>query len=73
MRMGNWKAVRQNMLRDNNPEPLKTELYNLESDIGENNDLANKYPEIVQQVETIMESEHTPSELFPMPVLDSPR
>ena len=73
VRMGNWKAVRQNMLRDNNPEPLKTELYNLESDIGENNDLANKYPEIVQQVETIMESEHTPSELFPMPVLDSPR
>lgn len=70
VRMGNWKAVRQNMLRDDNPEPLKTELYNLEIDVSEKNDLADNYPEIIQQVEAIMQAEHTPSELFPMPVLD---
>lgn len=72
VRMGDWKAVRQDMLRDGNPEPLKIELYNLGVDIGETTDLASKHPEIVRQMAAIMASEHTPSELFPMPPLESP-
>ena len=40
VRMGDWKAVRQNMLRRNNPDPLKIELYNLKDDIGESRDVA---------------------------------
>lgn len=71
VRMGDWKAVRQDLLSDDNPEPLKVELYNLGTDIGETTDLASRHPEIVRQMEAIMESEHTPSEIFPLPPLDS--
>jgi len=70
VRMGDWKAVRQNILRRNNPEPLKVELYNLKDDIAESRDLAAEHPEIVARMQKIMEAEHAPSELFPMPPLD---
>jgi len=73
VRMGDWKAVRQDLLNDDNPDPLKIELYDLATDIGETTDLASKHPNIVRQMEAIMTSEHTPSELFPMPPLDSPK
>lgn len=72
VRMGDWKAVRQDLLNEDSSQPLKTELYNLSSDIGETTDVASQYPGVVRQMEAIMESEHTPSELFPMPALDSP-
>jgi arylsulfatase len=58
VRMGKWKAVRKN-IRDGN---LTIELYNLETDILEQNDLSNQYPEIVQRIEEIMKLEHVPSE-----------
>jgi arylsulfatase len=70
VRMGDWKAVRQNMLRDDNPEPLETQLYNLESDIGESKNVADDYPEVVKQLERIMANARIPSEVFPMPPLD---
>jgi arylsulfatase len=71
VRMGNWKAVRQEMLRRTNPDPLKIELYNLESDIGESQDVANKHPQVVARMRKIMRSEHQPSSLFPMPPIDN--
>ena len=70
LRMGDWKAVRQNMLRRDNPEPLKIELYNLKDDIGESRDVAGQYPEIVARMRRIMAAEHLPSELFAMPPID---
>lgn len=70
VRMGHWKAVRQGILRRNNPDPLKIELYNLKNDVGESRDVAAKHPEIVARMRTIMEAEHVPSELFPMPPID---
>jgi len=54
VRMGKWKGVRQNILRRNNPEPLKIELYNLESDIGESRDVAAEYPDVVARIEKVM-------------------
>ena len=72
VRMGDWKAVRQDLLNEDSSQPLKTELYNLASDIGETTDVASQYPGVVRQMEAVMESEHTPSKLFPMPALDSP-
>jgi arylsulfatase len=68
--MGDWKAVRQQMLRRNNPSPLKIELYNLKSAIGESNDVAASHPDIVARMQQIMSQQHTPTELFPLPVLD---
>jgi arylsulfatase len=70
VRMGDWKADRQEMLRRNNPDPLKIELYNLKDDVGESRDVAAEHPEIVARMRKIMESEHVPSELFPMPPID---
>jgi arylsulfatase len=70
VRMGNWKAVRQNILRRSNPDPLKIELYDLGNDIGESRDVAAEHPEIVARVRKIMDSQHIPSDLFPMPPLD---
>jgi arylsulfatase len=70
VRMGDWKGVRQNIKRRNNKDPLKIELYNLREDIGETNDVAAEYPEIVEQIREIMRTEREPSEVFPMPPLD---
>ena len=66
----NWKAVRQNLLRKNNKDPLKIELFNLRDDIGESRDVATEHPEIVTRMRTIMDAEHTHSDIFAMPPLD---
>ena len=71
IRMGDWKAVRQNMLKKNNPDPLKIELYNLAEDIGEQNDLAAKEPDVVERARILMAKEHVPSEVFPLRPLDN--
>ncbi len=52
VRMGKWKAYRLGG-RDS-----KTELYDIEKDIAETNNLAVSHPEIIQQMEAIMEKEH---------------
>ena len=67
IRVGDWKAIRQKM----NKGRLVTELYNLAEDSGEQNNLAAERPEIVAQLEQLMEREHTPSELFPLKPIDS--
>jgi arylsulfatase A len=68
VRMGDWKGVRRNLHQGN----TRIELYNLASDIGERTDLADKYPEVVKRISVIMRREHTPSDVFPIKVLDSP-
>jgi arylsulfatase A-like enzyme len=59
VRMGSWKAYRPGFQE-------KIELYNLEDDIGEQNDLALKHPEIVAKIEEILQTARTESELFPL-------
>lgn len=59
VRMGDWKAIRHGV-----GQPI--ELYNLASDIGEQNDLAAESPDIVARIEDIMTNGRTPSELFPL-------
>ncbi|MEX0936308.1 MAG: arylsulfatase [Pirellulales bacterium] len=70
VRKGDWKAVRLDMMRRNNPDPLKIELYNLASDVGESQDIAADHPEMVDQMRNIMREARTPSELFPLRPLD---
>ncbi|MBT3374423.1 MAG: sulfatase-like hydrolase/transferase [Lentisphaerae bacterium] len=57
VRMEQWKAVR---LRSRKGKIAKLELYNLKTDIGEDNDVAGEHPEIVQRMEQIMGEAHTP-------------
>jgi arylsulfatase len=68
--MGPWKAVRQNMLRRNNADPLKIELYNLDEDISESRDVAALHPDVLDRARALFAEQHTPSALFPMPPLD---
>ena len=68
--MGNWKGIRQNMLRKNNKNPLKIELYNLQKNISESDDVAAENPEIVAKVRQLMKEQHTPSADFPFRPID---
>ena len=40
---------------------MKIELYNLEEDIQELNDVSEDHPEIIEQMKEIMIKEHTPA------------
>ncbi|WP_016778396.1 sulfatase-like hydrolase/transferase [Anaerophaga thermohalophila] len=44
------------------------ELYNLEKDPGETNNVAGKYPEVVSEIKSTMEKAHKPSPVFKLPV-----
>ena len=59
VRMGDWKGVR----RGHNSN---IELCDLTQDIKEENDIADRHPEIVAEIARIMETEHTESEDFPI-------
>lgn len=59
VRMGKWKGIRKNIFKDS----LRVQLYNLEEDIQELNDISAQHPEIVQQIETIFKKEHIPAEI----------
>ena len=54
VRLGKWKAIRNNIFKGN----MAIELYNLEEDIQELNNVAADNPEIVKQIEEIMVKEH---------------
>tara|TARA_B100001057_G_scaffold61177_3_gene54517 strand:- start:293 stop:1768 length:1476 start_codon:yes stop_codon:yes gene_type:complete len=68
---GKWKAIRQKMLRKGkNHDPLKIELYDLEKDASESNDLASENPQVVKRLKKLMENQHVPSKEFPIQVID---
>lgn len=72
LRVGNWKAIRRNLLPRGKDAPptLKIELFNLDTDPGETTDISAQHPEIVATMERIMREQHTPSKDFPFPALD---
>lgn len=61
VRMGQWKGVKYNVLKDPGA-PL--ELYDLNQDIGEENNVAGQHPEIVAQMEEILHKARENSEIF---------
>ncbi len=62
IRKGDWKGVRNNAFLN----PTSTiELYNLATDPQEQENVADKYPEIAKELEALISQAHTPSELFP--------
>ena len=66
VRLGRYKGVRRGIASGN----AKIELYDLQADIGEATDIAAQHPEIVAQVAARFKSEHTPSQVFPLPGVD---
>ncbi len=55
VRMGDWKAQRMNILEGN----MDIDLYNLKEDVREEHNVADKHPEIVDDVRTMMRDAHT--------------
>ncbi len=53
VRMGKWKAVRLEIRRQ---DDAPIQLFDLEQDISESNDLADQYPEVVDSARSVMES-----------------
>lgn len=68
IRVGDWKAVRQNMAKGN----LDIELYNIAQDIGEQHDVAADHPELVNKLAKMMSEVRTPSTVFPLIPMDKP-
>jgi len=58
IRFGNWKAIR-NDRHFVNHKPI--ELYNLNTDISETNNVAADHPDIVEKARKIFEEAHVPS------------
>lgn len=61
IRMGQWKGIRFNMAKNPNA-PI--ELYRLTDDIGEENNLADQYPDILKKIDNLMNEAHIYSKNF---------
>ena len=68
VRKGRWKALRLKLKQGDDT----IVLYDLESDPGETTDVAAANPDIVADMRRIMEAEHVPSDVFPLPTIDTP-
>lgn len=63
VRKENWKAVWLGV--NKNPDgPM--ELYDLEKDPSEHNNLAAEFPEVVREMESLMKKAHIPNPAFPL-------
>jgi len=59
VRMGKWKGIRLG-------REAKLQLYDLDKDIGEKNDVADRYPDVVKKIEAIMKKAVTPNPRYPV-------
>lgn len=59
VRMGPWKGIRMGA-------GSGMELYNLEQDLGEKRNVAKKHPDVVREIEHIMESAYEPHLRYPL-------
>lgn len=76
VRVGPWKGVRQNLQPRGKKKAAKAgasklELYHLVDDPAESRDVAAEHPEIVAQLQAILQAQHVRSPDFPMAALDA--
>ncbi|MCS3796000.1 arylsulfatase [Niastella sp. OAS944] len=63
VRMGKWKGVKLNAAANPNG-PI--ELYDLQTDVAEKNNVADKHPDVVAEIKKIMQEQHRESPDFPL-------
>lgn len=63
VRQGTWKAVMLQARKGIDQQPI--ELYDLSNDIHEDNNLAEQYPQKVEEMREIMKAAHVESTIFP--------
>jgi arylsulfatase len=68
IRDGDWKAVRRDLKKK---KPAEWELYNLEADREEANNLAANHPDIVRRLEQAWLATRTVEPDFPVPLVDN--
>ncbi|MEF8788299.1 MAG: arylsulfatase [Planctomycetota bacterium] len=61
-RDGRWKALRRNVR--SRGFDASVELYDLQNDIGEQNDVADEHPEVCERMKNIMTEAHAEPEVF---------
>ena len=61
IRCGDWKGVK---LFAGYPDKTRFELYDLSTDVHEDNDLSAQYPEVVEKLKSMMDTVRTDSEIF---------
>lgn len=59
LRMGKWKLVQKGLLKE--PQPF--ELYDLENDSLEQNNVAGQFPQIIEQMQLILDTVRTEPEI----------
>jgi len=69
LRMGEWKAVKRDIEKLPHGE---TELYDLQADIGETNNVAALYPDIVRKIDSLLIRARIRSQTFPFSCEVSP-
>jgi arylsulfatase A-like enzyme len=62
LRFGEWKAVQLGIGKQGFDAPI--ELYDLSSDLGEENNIAADHPDLVKKARAMMDAEHRPSPLW---------
>jgi len=62
VRMGSWKGISK-------PFGGETELYDLQSDVGEQNNVAGLHPNVVSKIRAAMKEAHVPSPLWKVPAI----
>jgi len=70
VREGKWKAIRRNIRKET---PANWELYNIETDQTETNNVASQFPEILKRLEKTWINTRTTNPNFRLPMLDGPK
>ena len=61
VRKGKWKLVKRNVL---DRDKTRVELFDLETGRSEQNDVSEKYPDVLAEMKKLLETERTESEEF---------
>jgi arylsulfatase len=64
---GRWKGVRRDLKKGD----LTMMVFDLQTDPGEQTDLAVDRPDIAAKLATLMDAAHQPSSVFPLPTVDA--